>query len=110
MMTYSNNRRKEQRFNKKLIIKFTRNKNKVFSISLTENISFGGAYFFSLEPFNIGDILFCEISSSKHNKTIPLESRIVRVELLSDRLVPTYGIGIEFVALSITERNLLNNI
>ena len=96
MMTYAKDQRKEKRFNKKLIIKFRRNRDNVISMSLTENISFGGAYFFSLESFNIAEILFCEIFSNKYKENISVEARIVRVELLTGRLVPTYGIGVEF--------------
>ena len=65
--------------------------------SMSENISLGGVYFVSLEKFEIGQLLECEITVPGSHEAGKWTSRVVRCEALSGNLTETFGVAVEFV-------------
>jgi hypothetical protein len=64
---------------------------------LSENISLGGVYFVSLDSFDIGQMLDCAITMPGIKEEGRWTARVVRCEPVSEKMVKTYGIAVEFV-------------
>jgi hypothetical protein len=63
----------------------------------SENISLGGVYFISLDRFDIGQLLDCAIAMPGIMGEGHWTARVVRCEPVSEKMVKTYGIAVEFV-------------
>ena len=66
-------------------------------VSISENISLGGAYFICLHAFNIGEVLDIKILIPKSKITLNTTARVVRSENLENKIVSTFGVAVEFV-------------
>ncbi|MFQ5952229.1 MAG: PilZ domain-containing protein [Candidatus Omnitrophota bacterium] len=95
----TNERRAFKRVNKKYNVTFKPHATAGShnSASITKNISMGGVYFTSIEKFDIGQLLDCRIKIPKAEEEGKWLARVVRCESISDQVVKTYGIAVEFV-------------
>lgn len=93
----SSEKRAFKRAKHKFTVRFKRHGDaSVGGASVTENISLGGAYFSSLEKFDIGQLLDCRIDTGVAGEFVWL-GRVVRCDELGNHMVRTYGIAVEFV-------------
>jgi Tfp pilus assembly protein PilZ len=100
-------RRLNERKKIKLLVKCSIKVDKKGSMSVSEDVSLGGIYFYSLTPIPIGQKVFLDLSRTGRSESFSVEARIVRCEPDSKAIVPTYGIAAEFFPLSHDERHLI---
>ena len=95
----TDNKRAFKRASFKFRLEYISHKNpsKNFGISISENISLGGAYFICLHALNIGEVLDIKISFPKSETNLKMIARVVRSEKVEDKIVRTFGVAVEFV-------------
>lgn len=74
--------------------------------SRTRDISAGGAYFTTLRAYALGEILSCEIEFSDNGPSVVLQGHVVRCEELPCKMVPSWGVAVEFIPGTKVKRTL----
>ena len=81
-----------------------------YGVSISENISLGGAYFICLHDFDIGEVLDIKISVPKSKIILNTTARVVRSENLENKIVCTFGVAVEFVDFANGSINILKTL
>ena len=100
-------RRRAARKRTKIPLYFRVKGSQNFSMSVSEDISLGGIYFFALHPLGIGQKIYLKLNRPGRKSCLCVEARIVRCALVTGAIVPTYGIAAEFLPLSSHERQII---